>query len=195
MSSDYLTDANKAKLKLDKVSDSMCLAKWMQTSLHLTNGMTNSCYHPPLHKIDVDQIKTNPSKLHNTDEKKLQRDLMINGKRPDGCSYCWKLEDDKQMSDRHYRSGEPWAMDHYQNILDNPQADIVPTYVEVDFSNACNFKCSYCSPQFSTAWAKETEEHGSWPTSTPHNDPAHFKGDKKVMPQNDNPYVEAFLKW
>ena len=195
MSSDYLTDANKAKLKLDKVSDSMCLAKWMQTSLHLTNGMTNSCYHPPLHKIDTEQIKTNPSKLHNTDEKKLQRDLMIKGKRPDGCSYCWKLEDDKQMSDRHYRSGEPWAMGHYQNILDNPQADIVPTYVEVDFSNACNFKCSYCSPQFSTAWAKETEEHGAWPTSTPHNAPAHFKGDRKVMPQNDNPYVEAFWKW
>ncbi len=195
MSSDYLTDANKAKLKLDKVSDTMCLAKWMQTSLHLTNGMTNSCYHPPLHKIDVEQIKTNPAKLHNTDDKKIQRDQMINGKRPSGCSYCWKLEDDKQMSDRHYRSGEPWAMDHYQNILDNPQGDIVPTYVEVDFSNACNFKCSYCSPQFSTAWAKETEEQGSWPTSTPHNDPLHFQGDRKVMPQNNNPYVEAFWKW
>ncbi len=195
MVSKYQTDANKARLKLDKVSDTMCLAKWMQTSLHLTTGMTNSCYHPPLHKIDVDQIKQNPAKLHNTREKKNQRDQMIQGKRPSGCSYCWKLEDNKQMSDRFYRSGEPWAMNNYENILSKPQADVVPTYVEVDFSSACNFKCSYCSPQFSTAWAQEAEEHGAYPTSVPHNDPTHFQGERKVLPQKDNPYVEAFWRW
>jgi len=195
MVSKYQTDANKARLKLDKVSGTMCLAKWMQTSLHLTTGMTNSCYHPPLHKIDVDQIKQNPAKLHNTREKKNQRDQMIQGKRPSGCSYCWKLEDNKQMSDRFYRSGEPWAMNNYENILSNPQADVVPTYVEVDFSSACNFKCSYCSPQFSTAWAQEAEEHGAYPTSVPHNDPTHFQGERKVLPQKDNPYVEAFWRW
>ena len=77
MTSEYQTNANKARLKLDKVSDTMCLAKWMQTSLHLTTGMTNSCYHPPLHKIDVNKIKTDPSKLHNTNEKKIQRTQML----------------------------------------------------------------------------------------------------------------------
>ena len=127
MTSDYQSDANKARLKLDEVSPTMCLAKWMQTSLHLTTGLTNSCYHPPLHSIDKDQILVDPAKLHNTNEKKQQRELMIKGKRPDGCSYCWKLEDNGQMSDRFYRSGEPWAMDHYKNILDNPQGDVVPT--------------------------------------------------------------------
>ena len=195
MTSDYQSDANKARLKLDEVSPTMCLAKWMQTSLHLTTGLTNSCYHPPLHSIDKDQILVDPAKLQNKNEKKQQRELMIKGKRPDGWSYCWKLEDNGQMSDRFYRSGEPWAMDHYKNILDNPQGDVVPTYVEVDFSNACNFKCSYCSPQFSTAWAQEVEEHGSFPTQPIHNDPSHFKGKNKVMPQNNNPYVDAFWKW
>ena len=71
----------------------------------------------------------------------------------------------------------------------------MPTYVEVDFSSACNFKCSYCSPQFSTAWAQEVEEHGAYPTSVPHNDPTHFQGERKVLPQKDNPYVEAFWRW
>ena len=195
MTSEYQTNANKARLKLDKVSDTMCLAKWMQTSLHLTTGMTNSCYHPPLHKIDVNKIETDPSKLHNTNEKKIQRTQMLNGKRPAGCEYCWKLEDSKQMSDRFYRSGEPWAMDNFEHIINNPHDDVVPTYVEVDFSSACNFKCSYCSPQFSTAWAQEVEEHGAYPTSVPHNDPTHFKGERKVMPQKGNPYVEAFWRW
>jgi len=191
MSSDYMDSALEAKKKLDAVSPSMCLAKWMQTSLHLTTGKTNSCYHPPLHAIDREKIAQDPSKLHNTDEKKTQRLQMINGQRPDGCSYCWRLEDNNKLSDRHYRSGEEWAIAEYENILQNPQADVVPTYVEVDFNNACNFSCSYCSPQYSTAWAQEIEEHGAYPTSNPHNDPAHFK----VLPQKNNPYVEAFWKW
>ena len=84
MSSDYMKSAVEAKGKLNKVSSSMCLAKWMQTSLHLTTGKTNSCYHPPLHSINKEQIAVDPAKLHNTDEKKQQRDLMLQGKRPDG---------------------------------------------------------------------------------------------------------------
>jgi len=195
MSSDYMKSAVEAKEKLNKVSSSMCLAKWMQTSLHLTTGKTNSCYHPPLHSINKEQIAVDPAKLHNTDEKKQQRDLMLQGKRPDGCSYCWRLEDNQQMSDRHYRSGEPWAMQEYENILKNPHADVVPTYVEVDFSNACNFACSYCSPQYSTTWAQEIQDLGAYPTTKPHNDPTHFVGSNKVLPQKQNPYVEAFWKW
>ena len=63
--SKFLSDAEKAQELLDGISPSMCLAKWMQTSLHLTTGLTNSCYHPPLHSIDKDQILVDPAKLHN----------------------------------------------------------------------------------------------------------------------------------
>ena len=52
--SSYKTDALEAKKKLEQVSPTMCLAKWNQTSLHLPTGLTNSCYHPPLHEIDAD---------------------------------------------------------------------------------------------------------------------------------------------
>ena len=64
--SDYKSDALKAKEKLETVSPSMCLAKWNQTSLHLPTGLTNSCYHPPLHKMDAEAVKKNPAALHNT---------------------------------------------------------------------------------------------------------------------------------
>ena len=43
--SDYYNDALVAKEKLATVSESFCLAKWKQVSLHLTTGHTNSCYH------------------------------------------------------------------------------------------------------------------------------------------------------
>ena len=195
--SDYKSDALEAKEKLKQVSPTMCLAKWNQTSLHLPTGLTNSCYHPPLHKIDPRQLESNPAALHNTTEKLDQRFKMLQGERPDGCSYCWKLEDTGEMSDRHYRSGEPWAMQDFEQIRKNPMTTSwTPRYVEVNFNNACNFKCSYCSPQFSTTWAKEVDRYGEYPTSPPHNAPEHFQGRRKPIPhREDNPYVTAFWKW
>jgi hypothetical protein len=68
--------------------------------------------------------------------------------------------------------------------------------VEVNFNNACNLKCSYCSPQFSSSWADEANRHGAYATSTPHNAPEHFTGARRVIPsREDNPYVEAFWQW
>ena len=129
--SDYLDDAERAKVALDKVSPTMCLAKWKQVSFHLPSGLNNSCYHPPLHKIDVNEIKTNPSALHNTEQKKRQRQMMMEGKRPPECSYCWNIEDTGNMSDRHYRSGEPWALDKYDEIVSaGAEGDVIPSYVK-----------------------------------------------------------------
>ncbi len=195
--SDYQSDADRIKERLDTVSPSLCLAKWQQTSLHLTTGMTNSCYHPPLHKIDASAILKQPDRLHNTDEKYQQRAEMLAGQRPAGCSYCWTMEDQGNISDRHYRSGEPWAAKHFDKIaVSNPSTPVNPSYVEVNFSNICNFKCSYCSPQFSSAWTEDAERWGAWPTSNKHNDPIYFQGDRKPIHHREhNPYVEAFWQW
>ena len=34
---------------------------------------------------------------------------MLAGERPEGCSYCWRIEDVGGRSDPVYRSGEYWA--------------------------------------------------------------------------------------
>jgi len=197
VSSVYKTAAEQAKQELEKISPTMCLAKWNQVSLHLPTGLTNSCYHPPLHEIDAESLAANPAALHNTQQKLDQRRDMIEGRRPPGCSYCWKLEDTGEMSDRHYRSGEPWAIEDLEVIKADP-FDIkhTPRYVEVNFNHACNFKCSYCSPQFSTTWGKEIDIYGEYPTTPAHNAPEHFQGRRKPIPHREqNPYVEAFWRW
>jgi organic radical activating enzyme len=181
-----------------KLGPALCLAKWKQVSLHLTTGLNNSCYHPPLHEIPVEQIKINPGALHNTPHKKQQRKLMLSGQRPAECQYCWNMEDLGKMSDRHYRSGEPWAAVDFDRIrnLTGDEDDVVPSYVEVNFNHACNLKCSYCSPQFSSSWADEVDRLGGYPTSTVHNDPSHFTGNRKPIPvRESNPYVDAFWAW
>jgi len=86
--SEFLDAAETIKKKLDSVGPSLCLAKWKQVSLHLATGMNNSCYHPPLHRIPVEEIARTPSALHNTSHKKQQREMMLRGERPSECQYC-----------------------------------------------------------------------------------------------------------
>ena len=181
----------------EQLGPAMCLAKWKQVSLHLPTGLNNSCYHPPLHAIDASLLADNPGALHNTPYKKEQRKIMLKQERPQECSYCWTMEDAGKLSDRHYRSGEPWAASAFDSIMNSKgDEDVVPSYVEVNFNHACNLKCSYCSPQFSSSWQQEAEQYGAFPTSQPHNDPSHFTGRRRPIPaREDNPYVEAFWRW
>lgn len=192
--SDFLSSAEQMQQEL---GHAMCLAKWKQVSLHLPTGLNNSCYHPPLHAIDSNAVAIDPSALHNTAYKKEQRKIMLKQERPAECSYCWSMEDNGKLSDRHYRSGEPWAAKDFTAIMNSTgEEDVVPSYVEVNFNHACNLKCSYCSPQFSSSWQQEVEQLGGYPTSTTHNDPAHFVGRNRPIPVRDhNPYVDAFWQW
>jgi organic radical activating enzyme len=192
--SDFMASAEFMK---DNLGPSLCLAKWQQVSLHLPTGLTNSCYHPPLHQIDETLLKDNPGALHNTPHKKEQRVIMLKQERPQECSYCWTQEDLGNLSDRHYRSGEPWAAEHFNTIVNSKgNEDAIPSYVEVNFNHACNLACSYCSPQFSSTWQAEVDKWGGYPTSTIHNDPSHFTGRNRPIPSRDpNPYVDAFWEW
>jgi uncharacterized radical SAM superfamily Fe-S cluster-containing enzyme len=189
---------NSAEQMQAQLGPGLCLAKWKQVSLHLPTGLNNSCYHPPLHKIALTDIENNPAGLHNTAYKKQQRQIMLRNERPSECQYCWNMEDQGKLSDRHYRSGEPWAAVDFEKIRNatGTEDDVTPSYVEVNFNNACNLKCSYCSPQFSSSWADEINRHGAYATATPHNAPEHFTGTRRVIPAREhNPYVEAFWQW
>ena len=191
----FMSSAEQMK---DQLGHALCLAKWKQVSLHLPTGLNNSCYHPPLHPIDPVAIQFNPGALHNTEHKKQQRQLMLSGQRPEECSYCWNMEDQGKLSDRHYRSGEPWAAVDFEQIKNSTglEEHVTPSYVEVNFNNACNLKCSYCSPQFSSSWADEVGRLGGYPTTTVHNSPDHFTGSRRVIPAREqNPYVDAFWEW
>ena len=192
--SKFLSSAEEMK---ENLGSALCLAKWKQVSLHLPTGLNNSCYHPPLHTIDVATLKDNPSALHNTAYKKEQRKIMLRQERPQECGYCWTMEDNDKLSDRHYRSGEPWAAKDFDAIVNSTgDEDVLPSYMEVNFNNVCNLACSYCSPQFSSTWMQEVESTGGYPTSVVHNSPDHFHGRNRPIPNRDhNPYVDAFWSW
>jgi hypothetical protein len=91
---------------IDPKSTSFCGAKWFNATTWLGSGTTASCHHPPAHKIDAEEVKFNPKALHNSSQKKQDRADMLDGVRPKGCEYCWKIEDigRDNISDRVYKS-------------------------------------------------------------------------------------------
>ena len=184
---------------LNKIGHGFCLAKWTQVTMHLQLGHTHSCHHPRTHAISPSEIKRNPSALHNTMYKKRRRKEMLEGGRPEECDYCWNVEDSSdRFSDRVFKSTESWSKPYMDEIKSlDWRADYNPKYVEVAFSNACNFKCSYCAPQFSSTWMEEVKKHGGYPTTSEFNAMHWMENEKKVpIPHKDyNPYVEAFWKW
>lgn len=195
----YQNRLERIETLLDTVSPSMCLAKWFQTTLYLQNGFNHSCHHPTPHKIPVQEIKVNYKSLHNTGFKKEQMQKMLDGKRPAECEYCWNIEDlpGKHISDRIYKSATTWAMPYLGDALDAGTSDIEPKYLEISFSNVCNFKCGYCSPDLSSKWYEEVTKHGGYPTSSNFNSFDWFKqtGKMPIQHNEENPYVDAFWQW
>jgi len=198
MSEEHLKNV---KNELNKVSPSFCIAKWKQVTMHLQNGNTHSCHHPSPHNVPIEEIKRNYKALHNSEFKKRQRKLMLEGTRPSECDYCWKVEDSpgNNYSDRIYKSAEPnWAYPYLNDIINKPWDDNVdPSYVEVSFGNVCNFKCSYCAPDISSKWMEEIEKYGPYPTSERFNNLEWLKKTQRMPIPNseNNPYVESFWNW
>lgn len=187
-------DYNETYNFLNSVGPGFCLAKWSQVTIHLGIGLTHSCHHVAAHKIPLDELAADPSALHNTQFKKNQRKMMLKGQRPPECDYCWRIEDNtNDWSDRVSKSAQPWSQVDKDTKYDWT-SNFNPRYVEVSFSNVCNFKCSYCGPPFSSQWAEEIKTLG--PIKTKANHYNSIRPEEIPIPNKDhNPYIEAFWKW
>jgi organic radical activating enzyme len=188
-----------SKKKLDAVGCGFCLAKWTQVTMHLHNGTTHSCHHPEPHKVSLEELSRNPTALHNSKVKKMARKEMLENKRPSECSYCWNVEDNStSFSDRVFKSSEPWSEPYFDEISKSDWRDnFNPKYVEVSFSNTCNFKCAYCGPEYSSKWMEEINDHGPYKLSFDYNGTQRMeeRNTKPYKHSEDNPYVNSFWEW
>jgi len=180
---------------MNEISPTFCLAKWHHTSIYLHTGQTHSCYHPRPHDIELEEIVKDPSALHNTRHKKEERAQMLVGEKPEGCQYCWNVEalSDTHVSDRHIRNQSIYTPERFEQIKNSTwNTNINPEYIEIAFSNECNFKCGYCHPMSSTSFQTEIKMHGPYETVKNHRlDIDWFK----PYEEDSNPYVDAWWKW
>ena len=185
---------------LDAISPSFCAAKWYNATIWLGSGMTTSCHHPPAHAIDRAAILTNPSAIHNTPQKKIERKMMQNGEKPAGCEYCWKIEgmDRNAISDRVYKS-KIYPIEALYEATDTPPDDDVNLKtLEISFDRTCNFACSYCNPAFSSTWVNDIKRNGPYTDlkSDGRNHFTHAHDSSQLYSFGEhNPYVDAFFAW
>jgi len=195
-----MNDLEYKKQILDPKSTSFCGAKWYNATIWLGSGMTTSCHHPLPHKIDLEEIKTNPSAIHNTKQKKEQRRQMQCGERPKGCEYCWKIEDIGRdaISDRVYKS-KIFSNDALEEAhRSDHNVDWNLKTLEIAFDRTCQFACTYCNPAFSSTWANNIKQQGPYTglQSDGRNHFTHAHDSAEPYKKDEtNPYVEAFYKW
>ena len=186
--------------QLDTKSASFCAAKWYNATIWLGSGQTTSCHHPLPHQIDLEEIKTNPKAIHNTRQKKFEREQMQAGERPQGCEYCWKIEDmgPDNVSDRVYKS-KIYTEDSLNIAFNTPcHQDVNLQTLEISFDRTCNFACSYCNPAFSTTWVKDIKNNGAYQglQSDGRNHFTHVHESAQRYGYGEfNPYVDAFWRW
>ena len=172
-----------------------CLAKWYHANIYFQTGETHSCYHPAPHLIDLKSLQEDPAHLHNTPIKKQERQLMLDGERPKGCQYCWNIEDlgSHLISDRHIRTGSIHSEERISELKRvGAKGNVVPNYMEISFSNLCNFKCGYCHPKASSRYFNEIQQHGPYLKVINH----HCNiNELKIYDEETNPYLDAWWKW
>ena len=195
-----MLDSEYKKQVLDTLSPSFCGAKWYNATIWLGSGQTTSCHHPPAHSIDVAELSKNPRALHNTPQKKLDREMMQKGQRPPGCEYCWKIEDMGRdaVSDRVYKSRIYLQQDLETAFDTDAQTDVNLKTLEISFDRTCQFACSYCNPAFSTSWARDIKQNGAYQdlTSDGRNHYTHEHAASQLYKINEhNPYADAFFRW
>jgi len=201
MSNNYIQKLDFVKSKLNQVGKGFCLQKWRNETLYLHTGDNHSCYHPRPHHIPVNEIEIDVSALHNTKWKKEQRKIMLEGGRPDECYYCWNIEDleGEHYSDRVFHNTSTWLDldEEIQNITNNSwDKNYNPHYLELSFSNSCNFKCGYCCPQSSTQWVDEIKKNGNYDlTYNQYGIEFLSREGSFYNDEEKNPYIQAFWKW
>ena len=181
---------------VDKTSPTFCLAKWHHVTLYLQTGETHSCYHPAPHKIELAELKKNPSALHNTAIKKQERKEMLEGVQTKGCQYCWNIENmgPDYISDRHIKTASIFTEKRYKQIIDNPwDKNVNPEYIEISFGNECNFKCGYCHPKASSRFYNEIKQYG--PVTSVKNHRCDIDWMDLYEREEKNPYVDAWWQW
>ena len=152
--------ADTAPLPMDfYIPDTVCPLPWMHLEVKHNGGIYPCC-------VSTEQVASaTDTKLADafvgTTMDSLRKGFM-QGNKPDGCSHCWKLEDQNLKSNRQWHANH-YAKKFYLEYFDN----IKIRSLDIKPGNVCNFKCRICNPTSSSLFADEvkntiTIKSGRW---------------------------------
>lgn len=172
---------------LERVSPSFCPLRWTYMQVDLQHGKVKACCKTPFQRIDDAQIgRLGTEAIFNGEYVQERRREMLAGVKHRDCNTCWDEEDLGLLSYRHLQSGLEPFRGAVGKIAASRRADgAKPRHVEIILNTNCDLKCSYCGPEFSSAWAVEVRNFGPYPV--PHEDP-------QIAPAASL-FAETFWEW
>jgi len=150
-----------------------------------TNGELRPCCIAGSFDVKVNLKDGVESAFNSVQMKKLRQD-MLEGKRNSVCNVCYNSEDNGIPSSRQMYNmsiSNDFNNDGYvmPSVNEDFSVDSDFQYIDVRFSNLCNFKCIMCTHEFSSQW------HDDMGFEDPYqNDGRYQKNHSKIINISDN---------
>lgn len=148
----------KSAKKLVKEGKHFCVLPWIHFHAWPDKRVLPCCVadsDSPVSKLDAD---TEIIEVMNSDEYRKMRLAMLNDEPYEACTRCYELEDRGMWTLRNSQNmvrGED-IIDLIEDTNEDGSIDEFKLkYMDMRFSNLCNYKCRSCGPGCSNLWAEE----------------------------------------
>lgn len=143
------------------MSDTFCILPWIHIYANADGSVLPCCIGD--HHMHMGNVRDNTiEEILNGSKYKEMRSKMLRGERCKECSACYRNEDVGNTSFRQSMNQQfkNYISDAKKINSDGYLTDIKLRYLDVRWSNICNFKCRSCSSTYSSTWAQEDNAHG-----------------------------------
>lgn len=151
------------KKKLLQESKVFCMFPWVHLNVTPRGNVYPCCsvdYTDPIGSVKDNSLQ----EIFNNDRMKTIRKNMLNGVESKECRFCYQHEITSPYSFRSY-ANEQFGK-YFDEIVPQTEEDgflnkFEMKYIDIRFSNICNFKCRTCGAEFSSRWATEDKKHSN----------------------------------
>jgi radical SAM protein with 4Fe4S-binding SPASM domain len=141
-------------------SKTFCILPWIHFYANPDGNVLPCCigdHNTPLGNVQKNSV----IEIWNSDRYKSMRLKMLKGTRCEECKSCYQQEDVginsfRQSVNRDYSEFLDFAN---ETNTDGSLDEMKLKYLDIRWSNICNFKCRSCSSTYSSSWATEDNKH------------------------------------
>jgi organic radical activating enzyme len=149
-----LTPEDKTNFILKKYGKSFCAAPF--TSFHEgENGLISTCCKTR-NPLGFTSENTVEEILNSAEAQKIRKEF-LEGKRPEQCKACWNLEESGKISSNRLHSNNMGAENIDKAVANTDDNGYMnkqfPAWLDVLWTNKCNFACIGCKPSLSSTIA------------------------------------------
>lgn len=135
--------------------DTICVLPFMHLSVFQDGKLKPCCISDTFFDENYNDFQNFDELFNNPSYQKLREDLK-NGVKNKMCDVCWKKEEYggrsfRQEKNVHFKK-------QYDELMNGKETnDLV--FLDIRFSNQCNFKCRMCGERDSTSWYDERRDY------------------------------------